>query len=417
MLNGIMSSRYYLFSISNLLGAFGGGLILGKATDVITNPILHGGSILAFFIGSVLGLSLLQIIPKKSTPLITQTFSIGCGLVSLVMFFTYTLTSDNGILSGNYGIVFFILLTIRFSLWFFSRVKRASESSGKEQSIAWVEFGYYFGMVLGLALWNITGVAISLVSALILDVILQTCAGLLDIKGFLIKESKSDIAEHTRTPTTSINTTYEENNSDWCKKMAFSVVALTVGIQVIIFHFAHLAPSMQTTYMLAVFYSGVALSAFVCNKLKVFLTWDSNQLTSVNFQSNKTKYSLNILTLIFIMTALMLTIFLNVKNILTGQNFLFILTPVFLIAFLYELISLSLLDRIGYEENQSDTQSIIMKTYGMMGVCSAIGFWLLISFKSNYYFATCLLLSCSFAALIATYKRPSHEVANKKIAY
>ena len=113
----------------------------------------------------------------------------------------------------------------------------------------------------------------------------------------------------------------------------------------------------------------------------------------------------------------MLTIFLNVKNILTGQNFLFILTPVFLIAFLYELISLSLLDRIGYEENQSDTQSIIMKTYGMMGVCSAIVFWLLISFKSNYYFATSLLLSCSFAALIATYKRPNHKVANKKIAY
>ena len=41
-------SRYYLFSISNILAAFGGGLILGKATDVIMNPALHGGSILAF---------------------------------------------------------------------------------------------------------------------------------------------------------------------------------------------------------------------------------------------------------------------------------------------------------------------------------------------------------------------------------
>ena len=118
----------------------------------------------------------------------TQTFSIGCGFVSLIMYFVYVYLSNDGAFNDTKGILFFILLTIRFSLWFFSRVKRASESSGKEQSIAWVEFGYYFGMVLGLVVWKLSGFTISLIAALLLDFILQCCAGLLDIKAFSMKE-------------------------------------------------------------------------------------------------------------------------------------------------------------------------------------------------------------------------------------
>lgn len=50
MKNGNLS-RYYLFSISNLLAAFGGGLILGQGLGVIDIPYLQHGSVLAFLLG------------------------------------------------------------------------------------------------------------------------------------------------------------------------------------------------------------------------------------------------------------------------------------------------------------------------------------------------------------------------------
>tara|TARA_Y100000588_G_scaffold394902_1_gene518193 strand:+ start:5030 stop:6283 length:1254 start_codon:yes stop_codon:yes gene_type:complete len=405
MPNGIKSTRYYFFSISNFFAAFGGGLILGKATDVIINPLLHGGSILAFFIGSLLGLSLLQVIPKKNSSLVTQTFSFGCGFISLMMYFTFALTSKNGTLDGLYGTLFFCLLTIRFSFWFFSRVKRASESSGKNQSIAWVEFGYYIGMVLGLITFDITGFRISLISALILDVILQSISGLLDIKAFRIRDSLIKEKIDTSKPTDIKANPAVTKINFWCFRMASSVVALTVGIQVIIFHFAHLAPPMLTSSILAFFYTGVALSAYACNKVNLSLTWNKNYFTLIQFKFNNNNYSYSFLNILVLLSALMLTIFKNSDNIIVGENSFFICLAVFFAAFLFELISLALLDRVGYEESQSNTQSIIMKTYGLMGTFSAIGFWILISFKSSIYIAATLSFTCILFALTATIKR------------
>ena len=76
MLRKNSSFPYYLFSISNLIAAFGGGLILGKGVDVIQQPYLHGGSVLAFFIGTVLGLLFIQFIPKNLSKILAPLFSI-----------------------------------------------------------------------------------------------------------------------------------------------------------------------------------------------------------------------------------------------------------------------------------------------------------------------------------------------------
>ena len=65
MLNGTLSLNYYFFSLSNLIAAFGGGLILGKGVGIINLPYLQGGSILAFFIGTIFGLLFLQFIPER----------------------------------------------------------------------------------------------------------------------------------------------------------------------------------------------------------------------------------------------------------------------------------------------------------------------------------------------------------------
>lgn len=45
---------------------------------------------------------------------------------------------------------------------------------------------------------------------------------------------------------------------------------------------------------------------------------------------------------------------------------------VFLASFIYELISLSILDRIGYEEKILNKNGMIMKTYALMGLGATI---------------------------------------------
>lgn len=49
------SLRYYLFSFSNFIAAFGGGMILGKSVGIIKNAYLQGDSVLAFFFRHSIG--------------------------------------------------------------------------------------------------------------------------------------------------------------------------------------------------------------------------------------------------------------------------------------------------------------------------------------------------------------------------
>jgi len=80
MFNEKISFR--LFALSNLMAAFGGGMILGKGVKIIDTPYLQSGSLLAFFIGTVLGLVFLQSIPKKFSKFMGRLFSIFGGLLT-----------------------------------------------------------------------------------------------------------------------------------------------------------------------------------------------------------------------------------------------------------------------------------------------------------------------------------------------
>ena len=75
---GTLSNPYYLPAFSNLMAAFGGGIILGKGVGIIDSPYFHNGSILAFFIGTVLGLVFLQSIPKQISKFAAPFFAISC---------------------------------------------------------------------------------------------------------------------------------------------------------------------------------------------------------------------------------------------------------------------------------------------------------------------------------------------------
>ena len=418
LLNKNVSFRYYLFSISNLFAAFGGGLILGKGAGIIDYPYLQGGSILAFFIGTVIGLVFLQFIPEKISKFLAQFFSIGCGVTSLFLFYIYQNYSFNGKINGTSALVFFLLLSVRFGFWFYSRVMRASIASGHQQSIAWVEFGYYIGMVLGLVIWKFLDIDIELGTALIIDAVFQFVAGILDLKNFRLDNVSLDKSkQETQLVTDPQSIQY---SSEWCWKLASAVIFITIGVQVVIFNTAHHVADVFGSYILATFYFGVAAAAFICNKFKIYISWGiENNLAAITVNAKKS-IGLSFLFLIFILAIAVAIVLPNMdlNNLMTGSMFfngLFVCIFVFISAFIYEVISLSLLDRIGYEEKILGKSGMIMRTYGLMGLGAAVGFWTLGLMDDHLTSSIVTLVICLSFATIAVLKRNSIQLNFNKL--
>jgi len=408
MLDKNVSYRYYLFSISNLIAAFGGGLILGKGAGVIDFPYLHGGSILAFFIGTILGLLFLQFIPKRLSNLLAKSFSIGCGVTSLVLLYVYQHHSNNETLTGASALIFFILLSIRFGFWFYSRVMRASIASSHQQSIAWAEFGYYLGMVLGLIIWKLLGINIGLSTALIIDAIFQFLAGILDFRNAAFEKISSDISGQEIQNMSKPPSTHD--GSEWCWTLAGAVIFMTIGIQVVIFNTAHYVSDIYGSYILATFYFGVATAAFMCSKYKVSISWDNENNTAAIIANAQKPIKFNFLLLIFISAfAVIVVISQLFLNTLAPNsmffNGLFVCTFVFIAAFIYEAISISLLDRIGYEDSKSGGSGMIMRTYGLMGLGAAIAFWTLGLMENHLASSLITLGVCLSFVTITVFKR------------
>ena len=248
-------NRYYFFGLSNFLAAFGGGLILGKATNVLSTPYLHGGSILAFFIGTVLGLFFIKKIPKEKTAFFTRFFSLAGGFISFSLYLIFSSFSEHNVLSGIASVVFFLLLSIRFMFWFYSRVKRASLSSGHQQSIALVEFGYYAGTVAGLLIWEKIFPDLSISMALIFDALLQLLAGIGDWI------SNNSVLPKEESSTDNKLREISQFSKSWALKLSNSIVLLTVGVQVLIFNAAHHLEQINTN-ILGAFYWGCFFGLF-----------------------------------------------------------------------------------------------------------------------------------------------------------
>jgi hypothetical protein len=251
------TNKYYFYSFSNFIAALGGGIILGKGVGIIEQPVLQGGSILAFFVGTMLGLVFLQLIPKSMSRVVGRSLSILASLTALMLLYTYNVYSIDEKLVDIPAIVFFALLCVRFGFWFYSRVLRASLAAAQKQKIAWVELGYFFGMILGLVIWAIIGIEVSIATALIMDALLQFSAGIIDL--FL----SSSVLAPTRSASDRLLVTSKPSVSRY---LTSSIVLLTIGIQVVVFSLAHQVGINFTPLILAFYYLGAAASAIMCKK-------------------------------------------------------------------------------------------------------------------------------------------------------
>ncbi len=401
--------KYNLSAISNFLAAIGGGTILGKGVNVLDTPILHGGSILAFIIGTVFGLLFLRIIPKKISTPIARWFSVFAGLISLILLIIFNIYSIDNRLTNVAALIFFFLLSIRFGFWFYSRVLRAASVAGQQQKIAWVELGYYSGMIAGLILWNILDVKFGIAAAFMIDACLQFTAGYID---FNVNQNKPMIDLSSYKIDTSDKTLLKHKNN-WFWKLTFSVVLLTIGTQVIIFSLAHQVIDSITSYILAIYYIGVSLGAYFCRLFNIQIEWEMTNYKVVNpififhFKNNVKK--INATWNYIILTTCISVSIIGVVNLQWGITnpsaswLLFIFVAI--AAFFYEIFALSLLDKIGFYEKKSNQTGLVTRTYGYMGIGAAVGFWTLSILHNSVFGLIGLLLACFILTIFFIYRK------------
>lgn len=428
-------TRYYWLALANLLAAFGGGMVLGKGIGVLKGTLFEEGSVLAFFVGTVVGLVFLQWFPPRWAALSARWFSIGGAVASLGLLALFAAFAVQDKLVGEAAYPFFAVLSLRFALWFYSRVLRAGAAAGQQQRIAWVELGYYVGMSLGLIIWGVFGLALGMVPALIVDAILQLAAGIIDLfthhapdpateqqatdvleveadsvgpplvdrllepgGGAEGMEARSGVVVSVAVPEAVLLA--RPVGYRWYWRMSGAVVLSTVGVQVVTFSVSHQLTEQFAPYVLASFYLGVAIAAALCRATTVRLTWlgagagqPGRATIRATVRHVPRAYSFALVAAL-LATNLGVGIFgialwgwgtilqsngaalpenAPLELSMLGPGEILLIGHVGLAALIYEILALALLDRIGEEDGGPQ----VVRTYGLMGVGSAVSLWAL----------------------------------------
>lgn len=422
---GKLVNNYHLYALSNLLTAFGGGMILGQGISIINSSYLQGDSILAFFVGSVLGLGFLQFFPRGWIRAIPAIFSILTAFSAFILLTLFKLYNINGKLSDIPALLFFGVLCIRFAFWFYSRVSRASISAGQNQQIAWVELGYFTGMILGLIIWKFLGIALTIEAIFILDILLQLMAGLIDL--FIIvknrKNSTTQLNQQHNIHTTTVDSKKQNSKQFWIWRLASAIVFFTIGIQVIIFSLAHQVSEWFSSYIIAFYYIGVSTAAIFCKKYHIQLDWNkspNNKLGYATLYSNTNKFQWNLLLLSILSSLSVAIIIVDISYfkwdllIKSFQNSKIAILLFFIAtsAFFYEIIALSLLDKISSEEKILNKNNMVTRTYGLMAIAAAISLWVIGIAHLSFIGLICILVFCLFFINIAILKKNSDDLVS-----
>lgn len=399
-------TRYYFFSISNFIAALGGGVILGKGIGIIDHPFLQSGSILAFFVGTTLGLAFLQIIPEKISRTIAHSFSILAAITALVLLYIIKTYSINAKLVDTPAVIFFAFLSIRFGFWFYSRVLRASLAAGQQQKIAWVELGYFAGMIGGLIVWTILEIEIDIESALIMDACLQFCAGIIDL---CVGRTALPPSKFT------LQTSAISSNPFCGRYLISSIIFLTIGIQVVIFSLAHQVSVHFTPLILSFYYLGASIAAIYCKKFQIYLEWNTN--SKISFAKIFLGSKINSRGISFIIHSILsfVCVAIAIYGVIYWQwgldssifkvETILLLFLIFTSAFFYEILALAILDRVGLEERSYSNQNMLMRAYGLMGIGAAISLWLLSLLKNSAISLFSTLFFCVVFSVLFTRRK------------
>lgn len=411
--------RYYFLPFSNFLAAIGGGIILSAGIGALKGTLLEDseGSILAFFAGAVIGLLLHRIVPKRWSRVIAPWFSISVGFASILLYELYRVYAVDKRLTGITGIFFIALLSVRYGLWFFSRAWRSQIVGSEKQGIALIELGYYAGVALGLIIWEILDYEMT--SALLVDAVMQSVAGLIDLyviserqylkylrPNFQITKQERRVAGNIENNGTVENLPFDYQ---WYWRLAVAVVCLTIGFQAVPFSLTHWVANDRKTYILACFYIGVALSALVCRVFKIKFGWDSinNRVSGkaiINSEITRIKLKSGFGLITLMAATSLVSALLDIK-LQQQRASLLALVFIALAAFIYQILVLSLIDQIGRAEKLANLNEMIKLTLLIAAVATIISIGILNYFKISYFGCVLLTLSCCLVSFLAVRKR------------
>jgi hypothetical protein len=377
-----------MLASANFLAAFGGGAILALSEKAFKTP---GDTIKTFLIGSTLGLGLLFFLRAKLAARINSIggwFAIAGGAVSLIAaaIFSQHWKCDNSVDYGAWSI--YLLLSLRFSLWFVARVQRPDIAAGRHQKIGWVELFYYLGIILGL---SITGylqppessasqrISHFILTVLIMDGLLQWLAGGLDLvaqRGSLRAADSSLTQAPAPLP----------YNLSWYTRAVVAVVALTIGTQAMTFSFKGIiqyvlpaALKPKSSFVLVSFYTGVACASVIYSLKKIQLEWPYAtekyaRFATVFFGEGVGRQRIAFHWLSAIGAAFLALVLLGSQlSIQAGQFLSSFKLIVFLIfiaiaSVIYEILALALFDHIGEEMKRLNRGGMVALAYGFMGL-------------------------------------------------
>lgn len=421
ILSNKQNAPFYLLVLSNFIASFGGGTILGKGIHIIDLPLLQGGSILAFFIGSTLGIVFKPFITNLKSKAILRWFSIFCAITSLALLIVFNEFSAHGKFLDLYPtLTFFGLLSLRFSFWYYSRTTRVAEAILQQQNMALIDFGYYSGIIVGTLVWVLPGIDIGMSIVLMIDIAFQFMAGVCDLLAYRM-------AKNTKKQPCNVEATTEEQeksnqgsvdvDKSWIWRLTLSTLLFTISVQGVIFDLTHHLSEKFSPYILSFFYLGAAVSSVFCNRHNIALDWPIGQKNdcyakiTLDLQGKKRSIHFWVICMFLslsVISAVLMTEYGVLNNItfkIGGILSSMLLVFDFLSAFLIEVILIGIINRIGFEERNAKQKNMIMLTYGLMAMSLAIGFWTMGFFENIILDFTGVVVASFFIIMLLVNKR------------
>ena len=376
-------------AFANFITAFGGGSVLGKAIGLIQLPFIHAGSLVAFFVGTVLGIYFLFWGFKKlkrNKEILGAFLGALCSFLMLLILWISPL--HNGVLSGWIGFLFFTLLSFRFCFWFLTRILRSDRLSVlSPKAIPLIEGFFHLGTIVSLGSLSIGWVSLGLVGTLILDLLTQLLGGLLDI---LIQSRTQTVPVSQAEPPTKNTTEF--------KAIATSVsvfTLVTVVIQVFIFHVSHLVPQSVGLVILGCFYAGLAAAGLLSAYGEVRFVDSKRGFGNLAFGANSRFLISNLYLLFFLMIAI-LSFFLSAR----WEAWTMTTVAALLASFVYEIFCFGLLHRIQTNAERTSVDRPIAKAFSVMALGACVSMFALrmghVGLSLCTFLSIGLLLACGY---------------------
>jgi hypothetical protein len=370
-----------VLALANFLAAFGGGSILGRGLEVakvMSNGRLDN-TVLVYMLGFSIGVLMLKIMRSDRARFTGGVTSIAGGLTSLVLLgiFEAHKSHSNQYGSDWHAYLLFALLIIRFGLWFVSRSLRSDAAAGRKQMIAWVEAAYYVGIILGLIIWQGYLPWFKAVSfgagILVLDAVLQSTAGILDIlSSRILPDLPKEGSSHDVLPLPYNKVLYA--------KMAIAIVTFTAGIQIVALAFRNDLGNYGPMAFAAL-YAGAAAFALLYANIGVQLEIPIGDQRSIGHalivfgETTRRQVpfaAISIISAALLSSAILANLYV-VKSMhdLSGEAAGVVLFLIGASAFFYEIIALCIYDTVGKEANKANRKGLVAMMICLMALGAA----------------------------------------------